>query len=55
MIHQSLFESASRGLTLVRQAELLHAGHMHFTLALVGKEVLTVAGGPVALICAAGG
>ena len=34
---------------------MLHAGHMHFELALVGKEVLTVAGGPVALICAAGG
>ena len=42
-------------LTLVWQTELLHARHVHFELALVREQVLTIAGSAVALVSATGG
>ena len=42
-------------LTLIWQAELFHASHMHFELALIAEEVLAVACSAVALVCAAAG
>lgn len=39
-------------LTLVGQIKLLHAGHMHFEVAAVAEEWLTIADCAVRLICA---